>query len=110
MPLTVDEVGAAPGLARSRLPRPGVQVSSRRLSAGGPLRAAGNPGWNITFQTRRLEGEEAEYLPFPLVTPAGEGGVGWGGGLQVGSLEAPRNQTAGDHNAPKGAGAPPPSN
>lgn len=44
-------------------------------------------------------------MPFPLVTPEREGGVGWGGGLQAGSW-APAILIVGDPDAPKGVGAP----
>lgn len=47
---------------------------------------------------------------FLLVTPAGQGGVGWGSGLQVGPLGTSRIQIIDDQNAPKVVGASPPSN
>lgn len=111
MPLTVDEVSArraspAPGPPP---PAPGCRVPRRRLLAGESTAGGREIWWNITFQTWRLEGKEGELL-FLLVTPAGQGGVGWGSGLQVGPLGAPRIQITDDQNAPKVVGASPLSN
>ena len=93
MPLTVEEVSAAPGPAS---PAPGPPPRGCRLPVGEST-TGGRETW--------LEGREEGELLFPLVTPAGEGGVGWGGELQVGPLGAPRVLITGDQNAPKRVGA-----
>lgn len=83
MPLTVDEVSAAPGLASPaphlplpRPPAPGRRVPRGRLPAVESAAGGKETWWNITSQTGRLQGREDGALLFPLVTPAGEGGLG----------------------------------
>lgn len=79
MPLTVDEVGTAPGLARPLL------VSSRRHSASGSTAC----GWKTRVLPWRpnLEagGGGGRYSPFPLITRRGKVAWGWGGRVKVGS-------------------------
>lgn len=104
MPLTVDEVGTAPGLARPPL------VSSRRHSASGSTAC----GWKTRVLPWRpnLEagGEEAGIRRSHSSPRPGEGGLGVGRESQGGLFRDVWNQITGDHNASQGAAAPPPSN
>lgn len=80
MPLTVDEVGTAPGLARSGFP-------AATTRPAGPLRAAGKP-WRPN-----LEAGGGGGRGFAVPTPhlgRGKAAWGWGGGVQVSSLRTSR--------------------
>lgn len=113
MPLTVDEVSAAPGPAS---PAPGPQPQGAAYPAAasrsaGPLRAAGKPCWSITSQARRLEGRKEGSCCFHLSPQRGRAALGGAVDSRWSLGGSPRALIPGDPDAPKGIGAPlPPIN
>lgn len=75
MPLTVDEVGTAAGLARSGSP-------AATTRPAGPLRAAGKP-WRPNLE---VGGGGGRGFAVPTgLSGGGKAAWGWGGRVQVGS-------------------------
>lgn len=103
MPLTVDEVGTAPGLARPWSPAAATRPA-------GPTAC----GWKTRVLPWRPNlkagGDEAGIRRSHSSPRPGKGGVGVGRESQGGLFRDVWNQITEDHNASQGVAAPPPSN
>lgn len=107
MPLTVDEVSAAPGPASAapglQPPAPGGRVPcGRRLYYW----RQGNLVERY-LPNQKAGGEGGRGIAVSTCHPAEGGGAGWGGGLQVGLFRGTQIHITGDQNAPKRVGVPP---
>lgn len=107
MPLTVDEVSAAPGRASPAAgPRLRGAASPPPPPASGSTADGGeNPGGTLPPKPGGWRGRR-RGVAASTCHPSKESNVGWGCGLQVGSLGASRIRIAEDQNAPKGVGRP----
>ena len=85
MPLTVDEVSAAPGRAS---PAPGPRLRGAAsppppLASGSTADGGENPGGTLPPKPGGWRGRKRRGVAASTCHPSKESNVGWGGGLQV---------------------------